>query len=123
MTRHTATTRSSKGRLVLEVDIYRDETSGYRHQWTTTARLGLLTAQGPNTREALAWLADKLTALAHSAGAETALIAEVAAAHTHYDADVVAFGVDVASERMRARIRGLDPGREALDTTTVKESP
>lgn len=52
MTRHTATTRISKSRLVLEVEIYRDETSGYRHQWTTTARFGLLTAQGPNTREA-----------------------------------------------------------------------
>ena len=42
MTRHTATTRSSKAKLVLEVQVDRDETSGYRHQWTTTARLGLL---------------------------------------------------------------------------------
>jgi hypothetical protein len=101
MTRRTATMRNSKARLVLEVDLHRDETSGYRHQWTTTARLGLLSAQGPNTRDAIAGLADKLAALAHSAGAEAALIAEGAAAHAHYVAELPTFGQAIAVERMR----------------------
>ena len=111
MTRHTATTRSSTAKLVLEVTIERDETSGYRHQWTTTARLGLLTARGPNTRDALAGLVDQITALVHSAGAEAALVAEAAAAHAHYLAELPTFGQATAAERMRLRLRGIDPAR------------
>ena len=109
MTRHTATTRSSTAKLVLEVQVDRDETSGYRHLWTTTVRFGLLRAIGPNLRTALAKLADEIAGLAASPGAEAGAIAERMAAHAHYDADIARFGVDVAAERMRARLRGVDP--------------
>lgn len=119
MTRRTTTSRSSKGRLVLEVDLHRDETSGYRHQWTTTARLGLLSAQGPNTREALAGLADQIAALVHSPGAESALMAEGAAAHAHYVAELPTFGQAIAAERMRLRLRGIDPERPLAEPDGV----
>ena len=109
MTRHTATTRSSTAKLVLEVRIERDETSGYRHRWTTTARFGLLHTIGSNQREALEKLAVEIASLAASPGAEAGAVAVRMAAHAHYDADVARFGVDVAAERMRDRLRGLDP--------------
>lgn len=109
MTRHTATTRRTKAKLVLEVSIERDETSGYRHRWTTTARFGLLHAIGANQREALEKLAVEIAGLASSAGAEAGAVAERMAAHAHYDAEVARFGVDRAAERMRARLRGVDP--------------
>lgn len=123
MTRHTATTRISTAKLTLEVRVERDETSGYRHRWTTTVRFGLLRAIGPNLREALAKLALEIQGLAESPGAEAGAIAERMAAHAHYDADVARFGVEVAAERMRLRVRGLDPDREAIDPSPVQEKP
>jgi hypothetical protein len=110
VTRHTATTRSSTAKLTLEVQVDRDETSGYRHRWTTTVRFGLLSAIGPNLRDALAKLALEIQGLAESPGAEAGAVAERMAAHAFYDADVAAFGVERAAERMRDRLRGIDPG-------------
>ena len=60
MTRYTATTRRTAGVVRLEVTGERDESSSYRHKWVTRLRLGELTAEGPNTREAVDNLADEL---------------------------------------------------------------
>lgn len=64
MTRHTAPTRNVVARLSLEATGERDESSSYRHKWVTRLRLGELTAEGPNAREAADNLAAELLALA-----------------------------------------------------------
>ena len=76
---------------------------GGQHRWTTTVKLAL-----------------EIQGLAESPGAEAGAIAERMAAHAHYDADVAQFGVDVAAHRMRLRVRGIDPDREALDPSPVQ---
>ena len=73
MTRYTATTRRTAGVVRLEVTGERDESSSYRHKWVTRLRLGELTAEGPNTREAVDNLADELRALASCPEAVQAL--------------------------------------------------
>ena len=64
MTRHTATTHRTAGVVRLEATGERDESSSYRHKWVTRLRLGELTAEGANTREAVDRLAVELLALA-----------------------------------------------------------
>lgn len=76
MTRHTAMEKRGRAPLRLDVTTERDETSGYRHKWTTTVRLGLLSASGPNLRAALAGLEAELLALACSEAAASAVAAE-----------------------------------------------
>jgi hypothetical protein len=76
MTRHTATEKRGRALLRLVVTTERDEASGYRHQWTTTVRLGLLSGSGPNLKAALAGLEADLLALASSEAATSALAAE-----------------------------------------------
>ena len=73
MTRHTAPTRKVAARLVLEAAGERDESSGYRHEWVTRLRIGELTAEGPNAREAVDNLAAELLALASCPEAVQAL--------------------------------------------------
>lgn len=114
MTRHTATHRRSKVRLVLEARTTRDESSGYRHKWTTTATFGLLTASGPNTREAVEKLLAQLTALAHSQAAEEALARETHGRMEIFRAEVETHGAGVAELRLRARQRGEDPDRPVV---------
>lgn len=76
MTRYTATEKNGRARLALDVTTDRDETSGYRHKWTTTVRLGLLSASGPNLKTALANLETEVLALVSSEAARSALAAE-----------------------------------------------
>ena len=76
MTRYTATEKNGRARLGLDVTTDRDETSGYRHKWTTTVRLGLLSASGPNLKTALANLEAEVLALVSSEAARSALAAE-----------------------------------------------
>lgn len=76
MTRYTATEKNGRARLGLDVTTNRDETSGYRHKWTTTVRLGLLSASGPNLKTALANLEAEVLALVNSEAARSALAAE-----------------------------------------------
>ncbi len=115
MTRHAAPTRSSSGTLRLEVRVERDESSGYRHEWTTTLRFGLLTGTGRNQREAAEMLADRIAALAWSEGAQSALVAEQQAIGEIYIAEVKIFGVDAAAERASMRARGQDPDARVYD--------
>ena len=109
MTRHTATTRSSTAKLVLEVRIERDEQAEARGGGPAVPITTGLHTIGANQREALEKLAVEIASLAASPGAEAGAVAERMAAHAHYDADVARFGVDVAAERMRDRLRGVDP--------------
>ncbi len=76
MTRYTATEKNGRARLGLDVTTDRDETSGYRHKWTTTVRLGLLLASGPNLKTALSNLEAEVLALVNSEAAKSALAAE-----------------------------------------------
>ena len=122
MTRHTATTRSSTAKLTLEVQVDRDETSGYRHRWTTTVRFGLLRAIGPNLRDALAKLASEIQGLAESPGAEAGAVAERMAAHAFYDAESnpkrqsiyqgPTRAAGAAFVRRRARLRTRRPSKQ-----------
>ncbi len=109
MTRHTAPTRTSHGSIRLEVTIERDESSGYRHEWRTTLRFGLLSGTGPNQRAAAEALAERIAALAWSEGAQSALFAEQEVRAVVYRAEAKVFGVDVAAERASMRARGQDP--------------
>lgn len=109
MSRTTAATRSTRIRLTLEATGERDESSGYRHKWTSTARIGLLTATGRNAREAAAQLVDMLEALAWSSGAMEALAREHAARMEVYREEAIELGVEAALARMGIRARGGDP--------------
>ena len=109
MTRHSPTHRRVTARLVLEARGTRDESDSYRHKWTTTASVGLLTATGPNLAAVREQLQAKLEALVNSPGAAAALEAEDAARYQIFLAEQVELGTEAALARHRIRACGRDP--------------
>ena len=76
MTRTSPPRRKVSATLRIEVVGERDESDSYRHKWSTTLRLGLLSASGPNLAAAREALEAELLALASSDAATTALSVE-----------------------------------------------